>query len=185
VLWNLFKSLIDKRRIRITLYNKVLSWNWLVNINDLIEWLPDEWYTTRVIIVNSKNTVPSIFYNKDKKVIYTWNNILYFREKNKWKVNIYIDNNVVPYNIENKFWKENNISNMPMLVIATSWDVIIWPNASVFYWVIIAKWNLIILPSNKPFRLYWALILWWKVLNYKRNNLYNLNFIDFSDNYKK
>lgn len=46
VLWNLFKSLIDKKRIKIRLYDKVLSWNWLVNINDLIESLPNIWYTT-------------------------------------------------------------------------------------------------------------------------------------------
>lgn len=164
------------------------KWKELI-INNYINYQKPEWKDinnwnpyVEVLIVNAdkNNHVLITTENKNNELKYEWKKIIYviWYWMENWKivrkpVDVVINTNIIPKDINNlQSWKK--IKNE--LAIVTDWDIIIWPNATFYNWILMTKKNILILPSNLPFRVYWWVIANWKILNYKRKNLLNINY---------
>jgi len=186
---NIFDYILDKTKYQIvkTPLN-ILNWKEAI-INNYIKEQKYKYPYVEVLLVNANKTDHVVISqeNFENELKYNWQKIIYvkwFKTEN-WKIkevpiDVIINTNIIPSDINNlQTWKMIN----NQLVLITDWDILIWPNSSFYNWILMTKKNLLIMPSNRPFRLYWWLIVAWKVLNYKRQNLYNINYEDFSKNF--
>lgn len=187
---NMFDNILDPTKFTIRKINltNTTKWKELI-INNYIDYQKPNWKDTfnwnphvEVLLVNAdkNNHVLITTQNEDNEIKYDWKKTIYviWYWMENWKivrkpVDVIINTNIIPKDIWNlQTWKKIKQE----LAIITDWDIIIWPNSTFINAILMAKWNMLILPSNSPFRLYWWLIVSWKILNYKRKNTYDMNY---------
>ena len=187
---NMFDLFLDKSKYKIISKTiNVNNWKEAI-INDYIK-IDDNFNSPYVelLIVDADKTnyVKIAQENINNEIKYKWKKIIYviWYWVENWiikrkPIDVIINSNIIPNDYDNlQNWNKINDE----LVIVTEWDIIIWPNTSYYNWILMNKKNLLITPSNQPFRLYWWLVTEWKILNYKRQNSFNINFQNFSKNY--
>ena len=187
---NIFKYYEDPRYFEMKKSNFWLEWsknfqlNWILS-QDKKDWSP---YVDFVTIHN--NWIPEItpqwvwelwwatYYEWKKAVLIKWSN---YKSPDYKPQPLLISSDILPKWYE-KFKNWEKIEDE--LVIASDWDIIIWPDVTLINAVLMTKWNLIILNWNNSLKIHWWTVVQWRVYNY-RININDINTKSFWDNYNK
>lgn len=187
---NIFKYYEDPRYFEI---KKTVYWEWSSN-NFQLNWIltqdKKDWQPYVDLALIKKNWIPEItpqwVWELWWAVYYSWKKVLLIKW-DQYKSTIYkpqpliISTDILPKTYKNfESWKKIEDE----LVIASDWDIIIWPDVTLINAVLLTKWNLIILNWNNSLKIHWWTIIQWRIYNY-RININDINTRKFWDNYTK